>query len=350
MSGIRQAFVTNAISFLRDPQTQEAPIEKRIEFLRAKGLNQDEIDAAFQQVGVVGTMSSAAPVAGETSASTDPKLFSVPNLSVAGPLPHQNYYQQAPTHGYATRMYGPAPGEERRDWRDWFIMAVVSGSVMVGVYSLARKFLFPHLVPPPLTAFQQTQEALEAQFDTIAKQLAELEERSEEHGKLVEQQKQQVDNAVGQVEGALTSLREGEDRAKEELREIREEIANIKELIPKLIQSAQSNATSTLADVQNELKSLKGLLLSRPSQPPTPLSSTPGYQVSPMASVGPPILSGRPGIPAWQLAASRTSSISAPEPPNVDLMPVEPNFGRPETKEGLGESGVFVEPIMAEAK
>jgi len=94
--------------------------------------------------------------------------------------------------------------------------------------------------------------------------------------------------------------------------------------------------TSQLQDLQNELKSLKSLLLNRTGQRPytpttgtaPPLSSSSsapglnlqsangteipqtlnathlsGMETPPLGAVGVPFGTGRPGIPAWQLAA-----------------------------------------------
>lgn len=105
--------VQSAVSFLRDPSVQDAPLNKKLEFLQAKGLSQTEIDAAFRLA------------------------------SSSGPSSSQNYNASNPaavaSGGY--RPYGYAPlGQDRMrpDWRDWFIMAVVGGGVGTLAYSLAR--------------------------------------------------------------------------------------------------------------------------------------------------------------------------------------------------------------------
>lgn len=110
----RSSNVDAAVSFLRDPAVQDSPLNKKLEFLQAKGLTQEEIDAAFRIVSSGSATSS----------------------SGSGPVlpPRQGAY------GYGG--YGmPYPGPQDRmrpDWRDWFIMAVVGGSVGTIMYSLAR--------------------------------------------------------------------------------------------------------------------------------------------------------------------------------------------------------------------
>ncbi|KAG8991139.1 peroxisomal membrane protein pex14 [Tulasnella sp. JGI-2019a] len=231
---LRTPLVNNAVSFLRDANTQQSPLEKRVEFLRAKGLTNEEMDEAFRQVGMspAGGAASFQPTADAPKSTGE--FFSVP----VQPQPQLPSYQMAQQIQYpygASYPYPPPqPVEGDRDWRDWFIMAVVSGSVMMGVYSVARKYLFPHLVPPPLPAFQQSQQDLQAQFDAIQKQLDEMSLQTESQTKIVETQRDEVTKAVGDVERALREMEEEGEKSKDELKEIREEVAHIRELVPKV--------------------------------------------------------------------------------------------------------------------
>jgi len=105
----------------------------------------------------------------------------------------------------------------------------------------------------------------------------------------------------------VIQTREGESKTRDEMREIRDEVNNIRDMLPKvfslyahvfanlddpfqMIEKNKESQTQTLSELQQELKSLKALLLSR-----GPNNNTP---VSPL-----PIL-GRPSIPAWQLASN----------------------------------------------
>jgi peroxin-14 len=53
----------------------------------------------------------------------------------------------------------------------------------------------------------------------------------------VENQQEMVDKATADVEAAVQQMKEGESRARTEIREIREEVNNIREMIPKVILS-----------------------------------------------------------------------------------------------------------------
>ena len=91
--------IDNAVTFLRDPNVQSAPNEKKLAFLQAKGLNQPEIDEAM-------------------------RLSAVPSYNPA-----------TATMNYRNRQ---AQLQNQRDWRDWFIMTIVGGSVAWLGMSLAR--------------------------------------------------------------------------------------------------------------------------------------------------------------------------------------------------------------------
>lgn len=116
----RQEMITSAISFLQDPKVASSSVAQRIAFLESKGLSSGEIDEALRRSGVVGGGN--------------------------GP-PQQQYHQGQAQQYYGTQQqqqsgyyYPPPPPNQSqgRDWRDWFIMAVVSGTIGYGVIALAR--------------------------------------------------------------------------------------------------------------------------------------------------------------------------------------------------------------------
>lgn len=98
----RADMIQNAVSFLADPKVQSSPISQRISFLESKGLTPQEVDMALAQ-------------------ASRPQAMS-PQYS--SPYPMMPAY--------------PPVQSSRRDWRDWFIMAVVSGTIGYGIFGLAR--------------------------------------------------------------------------------------------------------------------------------------------------------------------------------------------------------------------
>jgi hypothetical protein len=120
-------------------------------------------------------------------------------------------------------------------------MAVISGGVLYGLTSLARKYLLPHLRPPSSTAFQQTSSDLTAQYDEAARLLSELQTQTEALQAGLEGERERVRVAVEDVEEAVRGVREGEERWREEMREIRGEVESVRELVPRVSPSGASD-------------------------------------------------------------------------------------------------------------
>jgi len=240
-------------------------LAQRIQFLEAKGLTPQEIDIALKQAA----------------------------LHNPGPS-----YQTPYSAGYAPPVYPLVDGSiaHRWDWRDYFITAVVSGSVVYGAVALFKKYLLPHLQPPSSTVYEDDREALTAQFDAAEALLKEIQAESAAVRAAVEEQKDKIDKTTADVEAVVAEMREGEIKTRDEMREIRDEISNIREMLPKMIEKNKENQTQSLSELQQELKSLKALLLSRGP------SSTPS---SPMPTLG------RPAIPAWQLASAPENGVES---------------------------------------
>ncbi|ESK87876.1 peroxisomal membrane anchor protein [Moniliophthora roreri MCA 2997] len=256
----REELIRNAVSFLLDPKTQASPLTQRIQFLEAKGLTPPEIDLAVRQASVNQT------------------------------VPTNTYQASYSSHSY------PHPSQ-RWDWRDYFIGAVVSGTVVYGAVSLFKKYLLPHLQPPDATVYEEDRDALTAQFDAAEALLKEIQAETAAVKSAVEEQKEKVDKTIRDVEEVVSEMRQGESKTRDEMREIRDEIDTIREMIPKMMEKNKESQAQTLAELQQELKSLKALLMSR------------GPSVSNISSPSPMI--GRPSIPAWQLSGSSTAPSTA---------------------------------------
>ncbi|KAM5533112.1 hypothetical protein V8D89_013255 [Ganoderma adspersum] len=273
----RQELIRNAVSFLSDPQT--APLAQRVQFSRGKGLTVPEIEEAMRQAG--------------TNQTGPPQTY--------GPSPYAPAYGPMP--------YNPVqPPPPQWDWRDYFITAVVSGAIAYGATALFRKYVSPHLKPPSATAYEQDKDAMTAQFDAAEALLKEIQAETAAVRTAVEEQNEQVAKVTQEVEGVVKNMRDGEARTRDEMREIREEINNVREMLPKMIDKNKESHNQSLAELQQELRSLKALLLSR----------GPGLSTGPST----PIFPGKPSIPAWQLTGgSSTQSISTPSTPPPVLPP-----------------------------
>ncbi|KAI6047575.1 peroxisomal membrane anchor protein conserved region-domain-containing protein [Pisolithus marmoratus] len=278
----RQDLIRNAVAFLSDFSTQQAPLAQRVQFLEAKGLTGPEIEEAMKQ---------AAP-------------------------PPQPSVQAQPY----SALYGPSPYRAQPwDWRDYFITAVISGTVVYGAVSLFKTYLAPHLKPPTATAYEQDRDALTAQFDAAEALLREIQDETASVRAAVEEQREKVDKATKDVESVVVEMREGEARTRDEMREIRDEVENIREMLPKMIENNKEAQKQSLSELQQELKSLKTLLLSRGGT----LSSTPSTPL--------PAVSGRPSIPTWQLTGASptpSSELAAGDRTGTFTPPIQSNSGK----------------------
>jgi len=313
---IREDLVSSAQTFLSDPKVQASPLTKRLSFLESKGLTQEEITEVLNRLN-----NSSLP-------------------SVAPPVPQYSSYGNP---------YGQNPELPRRDWRDWFIMAVVSSGVSYGLYTLAKRYVVPLIKPPTPAELENDKALVTAKFDEAQRTLDLLKAEAAELKSSQEKQQQKVGEALESVEKAVRDLRESGSRRESDLRGFKTDIDSIRELIPKALERNKEAQTNQLQDLQNELKSLKSLLLNR-QRPFTPTGVQGASSAPPMnanlsvtngtspnvqellnaAHLGPsetppagsadvsPYLPSKPGIPAWQLAA-RNKAQQAPESADESL-------------------------------
>ena len=187
-----------------------------------------------------------------------------------------------------------------------------------------------------MTAYEADKDALTAQFDAAEALLKEIQTETAAVKVAVEEQRSHVEKVTQDVEAAVKEMRESEVKTRDEMQEIRSEVTNIHEMLPKVrsvecyvscmsslvVQMIEKNKevqSQSLGELQQELKSLKALLLSRgPATPSTPsIPSFPSYPT-------------KPSIPAWQLAAGDSRSSTPPVPalsPNLNGKGKEVDLG-----------------------
>lgn len=171
----------------------------------------------------------------------------------------------------------------------------------------------------------------------------------------MDEQREKVDNAIDKLQLAINETRDAEAQTKADLRDIREEVNNVREMLPKvrllrvlpavnyeftaglgqMLEKNKDVQSQALLDLQQELKSLKALLLSRGGPPlPSIYSSSPPIG----GATAPPPLP-RPSIPLWQLASPM------PTPATTDKGKAKET--EPET---LASSGVLVSEAESESE
>lgn len=317
---VRQDMVASAVSFLSDPKVQSSSMSQRVSFLESKGLRPNEIDEAIRQSGA-----QAGGSAGYASYAAGP------------PAP---YYGGAP---YGAPYPTAQAQQQGRDWRDWFIMAVVSGTIGYGVISLAKKYLMPHLQPPNANVLEADLDSLTAKYDEVAAQLQALDAQTLAVKQGLDEQKAEVEKSIKEVEDCVKSVRENEKRRDGELDRIKDDVEGIRKELSSLFEKSKQAQTNSLSELQSELKSLKSLLVSRGTvggqsaaapAPPRPYGV--GYGAgsygsptigTPTGDVTPPHLP-KPTIPAWQLAGAGSSTPTKTAEPEASK-PAEPTLADP---------------------
>lgn len=297
MSGIREDMVASAVSFLKDPQVASAPLAKKIEFLESKELTSAEIQEALSRA---------------TSGST-----------VTAPPQHPTYQtqqSQPPHSSYSYATYQQPPPLPKRDWRDYFVMATVSVGVTYGLYEIAKRYVFPMIMPPTPPSLESDKMALEAEFaraqtllDQLATDTAALKASDAERG-------QKVDEALKEVKEVVASVREQSQQREDDMKLVKSQVDNVKNELPRALEKHADVQQFSLNELQTELKSLKHLISTRtrssetaatPSPVGTPANNgaaanTTPVSVPPTSSTptAPVPVAPRASIPAWQLAAN----------------------------------------------
>ncbi|CAO3687639.1 unnamed protein product [Rhizopus microsporus] len=288
---MREDLISSAISFLSDPKVQSAPLAKKVSFLESKGITSEEIEEAMARVN------------GKSAAVT------TTTTTVGNPQPGTVMYPAA--------VPPPVPTRPSYDWRDIFIAAVLAGGVGYGVWTLAKRLFGPWFQVPTQKELEEDKEKLDAQFQAVEDSLKEIKDQTNAALTTVASQSKKVDESLASLETVLKDLEESDAKRDEDFKNVKNDIESLKELVPKALERNKEAQNAVLVDLQNEMKSLKSLLLNRRTTPNSlePASSAPtspatdglSSRLSATLNAG----GSRVGIPAWQMAATQASSSSS---------------------------------------
>ncbi|KAH3980753.1 peroxin [Parastagonospora nodorum] len=310
---VREDLITSAVSFLQDPSVASAPLDKRIAFLQSKNLTQEEVDVSL-----------ARAAAEDPSQPPPPPTSAPPNYAYNRPLP------SAPAYGYPQQGYWqqpPPPEPPKRDWRDYFIMATVMGGVGYGLYFTAKRYIAPLIQPPTPPQLEQDKASIDDSFKRAFDLLEQLNTDTTALKASEEARTQRLDNALGEVESVLTSLKESSKRQGDDNRRIEDDVRGLRDLIPKAMDAQKESTDNRLRELSTELKSLKTLVGNRmgagPARPAAPAASYYG-QNQPQSQ------------PAPNVNGSSGTSTPAPQPTPAPA-PTEQTNGT-STSEAQGSS------------
>lgn len=151
----------------------------------------------------------------------------------------------------------------KRDWRDYFIMATVMGGISYGLYFTAKRYIVPLIAPPTPPQLEQDKASIDESFKRAFDLLDQLNTDTSALKASEEARTTRLDNALGEMESVLASLKESAKRQGDDNRRIEDDVRGLRDLIPKAL-DAQKDATDTrLKELSTELKSLKTLVGNR---------------------------------------------------------------------------------------
>ncbi|CAJ0847535.1 3039_t:CDS:2 [Entrophospora sp. SA101] len=109
----------------------------------------------------------------------------------------------------------------------------------------------------------------------------------------IDEQVVKVKGTLDNLDDVLRNLREKDDKRDVEIKRLKEYVNEIRDLVPKLFTQSKESQNQSLLEINQELKSLKSLILNRRTSQP----------------IGSPIItSEHPSIPPWQLASNNSSN------------------------------------------
>ncbi|KAK4696236.1 peroxin-14, partial [Lecanoromycetidae sp. Uapishka_2] len=319
---MREDLISSAVSFLQDPSVAASALEKRVAFLQSKNLTQEEIDLALARA------EGAQP----------------PNAPQPPPQAQYGYQAQQIRHPYGYGPWNQAPPEPpRRDWRDWFIMATVTSSVGYGLYTVAKRYVYPLIAPPTPPQLEADKASIDASFDRAFNLIEQLSKDTAELKTSETERTERLDTTLRDVDSVIEDLKTANRRQEAENRIIANEVQGLKDLVPKALEGWKASGDAKLEDLSQEMQSLKRLLENRVgktggSLTPTtgrghpapttngqqstdnnPSASTNAASPTPESNTGP--AAPAPGvtipkreraIPAWQKAAAGKSGTPSP--------------------------------------
>ncbi|CAJ2505298.1 Uu.00g126920.m01.CDS01 [Anthostomella pinea] len=261
---IREDVVSSAVSLcdavLQDPNIVSSPLENKLSFLRSKNLTQEEIDAAFARTGTSPGSVPAPPV---------------PSQAVSGPVQQQPYYgqYQQPPYGWQA----PPPAPPKRDWRDWFIMATVMGGVGYGLYFITKRYISPLVSPPTPEKLDQDKLTVDEQFEKTFAAIEQLVKDTEAIKASEKERNEKLDKVLEELETFMRDTKSAGRRQEDETERLRDDMKTLSGLLPKSMATQKEFTDGKLKDVSNEVKSLKALIMQRvnsAAQAPAPAPSS----------------------------------------------------------------------------
>lgn len=172
-------------------------------------------------------------------------------------------------------------------------MATVMGGVGYGLYFTAKRYIVPLIKPPTPPQLEQDKASIDESFKRAFDLLEQLNTDTTALKASEEARTTRLDNALGEVESVLASLKESSRRQGDDNRRIEDDVRGLRDLIPKALDAQKESTDNRLRELSTELKSLKTLVGNRmgsgTARPPTTTPSFYGANQSQSAAPTPSV-------------------------------------------------------------
>ncbi|CAG8507161.1 9144_t:CDS:2 [Paraglomus brasilianum] len=292
MVAVRSDLVHSAVKFLQHPTLQNTSLDKRLDFLASKGLTIEEINEALRLI-----------------IDRDALVTHI-ELSAKRPDVHQPVHQ----------LLHVRP---RTDWRNLFLNVIIVGGLGHAIISMTKEYI-GSLFSPTITD-QLVREEQHNQFAIASDKLDAVKHDTQLIRKYVEEQSVGMRETLIALEKLLRGLQANDIERDKDLGVLKEEVEAVGELVLKLLDNIKTSQTQQLAELSQELQSLKTLAINRyaslfatsPSSPKITIPRTNrrvsfGPSASSTSSISPILTSipnkvdsGQPVTSAWQMGTNQ---------------------------------------------
>lgn len=258
---MNEELIRSAVSFLQDSDVVGSPINKKIEFLQSKGLDEREIEEALKRASQAPASNISAPA--------------------SAPMTYREAVNPAGVNMAPYDYYGMAPTVPERTWKDYFIMATATAGVTYGLYQVVSRYLLPSIVPPGQSRVDEDKKAIDEEFLKIDKVLEQMAQEQKEVKDANEAKLKDIDVVIANVNDFLAKYNKDKLKFDDDLRLMKLEVDNLQNLIEKNMKLTKDNIRDELQDISEELASLKSLIKARggsasgPERKVVPVSSIP---------------------------------------------------------------------------
>ncbi|KAF3989360.1 hypothetical protein FT663_03636 [Candidozyma haemuli var. vulneris] len=262
---MNEDLINSAVSFLKDPNVASSPLNKKVEFLETKGLNEHEIEEALKRANNDSSSSSS-------STPSSSQTLTPSNSQQQGPPPVPYDY------------YGMAPQPPERTWKDYFIMATATAGVTYGLYQVVSRYLIPSIIPPSQSRVDADKEAIDEEFIKIDKVLEQMGAEQKEIKDANEKKLDEIDVVIDNINDFLSKYNKDKLKFDDDLRLMKLEVDNLQNSVEKNMKLTKDNIQDELSEITEELGSLKNLIKARSGANASSENSGP-RKVAPVSSI-----------------------------------------------------------------